>query len=611
MKRSGADPQQALAHHDYVTSGNLNLACERGDIKAVKLLLITKKYDVDWQNSRGVSPLIAACEHGHTEVVQFLLDKGANIDMPSKISGESALMCAIRGGHLAVVKHLLQKGGDTSIKDRLGNTPLLLACLLGNREIVESLLTYHADINALNLARRNPLISLMVAQNHFETDQKVQIEIGDEKAIIAQLLLDKGCIVNAQDNRGYTALNLACSNGYTESVKLLLDNDANVLHGVHLASFGGYTKIVKLLLDHGVEVNTHLQVPELGGGSPLHLACYQGHQETIRLLLDKGAEVNMQNVLGYSALIIASACGHEETVRLLVDKDADVNAQDSDGFSSLHVSSQKGHAEIVKFLMAKGARVNMQSCEGTTPLHLASQNGHTEVVKALLECINSMQASVKTSTEIDIQDTKGRTPLMMASSKGHLPVVNVLLSNLASKTIVSVNGKTKTAAAMAIDGGHLEVLSALESSDSAKRKEIAIESGESTGSVDAQVYPRPSQNTIMGTVRPIATVVPVTSATCLRQTTSELDINSLGEVLENLLPVSDHWKTLGVLLRCKEFTLNNIERREQREAMSCLREMLSDRLKMISPPLTWELIAKSVEQFDQQQAQIIRKNFCN
>ena len=65
---------------------------------------------------------------------------------------------------------------------------------------------------------------------------------------------------------------------------------------------------------------------------------------------------------------------------------------------------------------------------------------------------------------------------------------------------------------------------------------------------------------------------------------------------------------LGCLLECDEFILNSIER-EGSDAMSCLQKMLSNRLKKIDPPLSWELVAEAVEVLNPQQAQAIRQQY--
>ncbi|VDI16368.1 Hypothetical predicted protein [Mytilus galloprovincialis] len=66
-----------------------------------------------------------------------------------------------------------------------------------------------------------------------------------------------------KDNEGRSALHLACQNGHTE--------------------------VIKLLMDVGMNINDTTN----RGSTPLHLACFGGHYETVKFLLDlNGQELN-------------------------------------------------------------------------------------------------------------------------------------------------------------------------------------------------------------------------------------------------------------------------------------------------------------------------------
>ena len=71
---------------------NLIRAAWQGDISTVKALLV-KGTDVNAEDNRGTTALIAASAMGHSEVVKVLLDKNADVTVKNN-KGETALKLA-------------------------------------------------------------------------------------------------------------------------------------------------------------------------------------------------------------------------------------------------------------------------------------------------------------------------------------------------------------------------------------------------------------------------------------------------------------------------------------------------------------------------------------
>ncbi|MGB6064639.1 MAG: ankyrin repeat domain-containing protein [Desulfomonilaceae bacterium] len=70
---------------------------------------------------------------------------------------------------------------------------------------------------------------------------------------------------------------------------------------------------VQKVLDLGANVNSR----DDRGETALMVACFEGHAEIVGLLLKRGADVNAKTKYGYTALQAASANGHTEIVDLL------------------------------------------------------------------------------------------------------------------------------------------------------------------------------------------------------------------------------------------------------------------------------------------------------
>ena len=62
--------------------------------------------------------------------------------------------------------------------------------------------------------------------------------------------------------------------------------------------------------------------------TPLHLACLQGHTDVVRVLLEAGADVDARNSSLWTPLDCASAKGHVLCVNELLDYDSPLDPID-------------------------------------------------------------------------------------------------------------------------------------------------------------------------------------------------------------------------------------------------------------------------------------------
>jgi hypothetical protein len=81
----------------------------------------------------------------------------------------------------------------------------------------------------------------------------------------------------------FTPQYYACSNGHTDVVQILLENNCDIHDAINGACEGGYKDIVEILIKHNVDIN------QRGGfldTSPIVYACVYGHTDIVKLLLD-------------------------------------------------------------------------------------------------------------------------------------------------------------------------------------------------------------------------------------------------------------------------------------------------------------------------------------
>lgn len=88
----------------------LHVACEEGNITAVKELLMNSRVDVNAKNTDGQTPFYLACKKGRTEIVKMMLtQKRIDIDtITNKIT--TPLWISVNEGHKEVTDLLLMDG---------------------------------------------------------------------------------------------------------------------------------------------------------------------------------------------------------------------------------------------------------------------------------------------------------------------------------------------------------------------------------------------------------------------------------------------------------------------------------------------------------------------
>lgn len=131
------------------------------------------------------------------------------------------------------------------------------------------------------------------------------------------------------------------------------------------------------------------------GNSALMVASSKGYTEIVKLLIDNGADVNKRSCIGSTALYSALDSEEWGVIKnqslkivaLLINAGADVNVKDFHGSTPLSIAAARGYYNIVQLLLVNGANVNEREPgpfgSGSTALDMAEMGGHKNVMNLL------------------------------------------------------------------------------------------------------------------------------------------------------------------------------------------------------------------------------------
>ena len=383
---------------------------------------------VNAENNKCQTALWLACCDGQDTLVKILLDAGADPNITDKY-GDLSLHSAICGYCSKDTLHeLIDHGAHVNAANNNGETAILLAACGAQGETVRLLLIARADPNIANADGDTCLHGAVYADCSEE---------------ILQDLIVYGSDVNAVNKSGRTPLLLSCFFRQMDSVNVLLGagadptiSDEQDFSCLHAAVDGRCSKdTLQALIDHGA----HIDATRKDGTTALLAACRTGQSTSVMFLLDSGADVKLGKPDGNTCLHLA-VNGHcsKETTRKIIEQGLNVNASNSKGETALIVACRNAQMESVKVLLEHGANPNISDASGCSSL-LAAIHGNctNETLKEIIAC----------KVDLDAQDKNGRTALLLACIYRQQEAVQVLLEARSNTNIADNKGNSSLSAA--------------------------------------------------------------------------------------------------------------------------------------------------------------------
>eukprot|EP00727_Mastigamoeba_balamuthi_P005658 m51a1_g1711 hypothetical protein (1300) ;mRNA; f:530732-535140 len=412
------------------------------------------------------TPLVIACRNGYEAVVAELLHVGSAGEI-SPADSAAAFVFAAVGGHMRICEMLADVGTvcppvfKANVKEAIGKAALKalrkraekyrLARATTGAIGGEGAPTFNSGSNrTANIVRFGTLHLACIVGN---TD-------------VIGSLLRYGEDLEAESNDKYTGtlpllfplpLILACHYGHVDAVEILLSSGASPEHcmrttgdtPLHVAARTGNAAVAKLLLKWHTQ---HSPTNKLGQ-TPLQVACERGHAAVADCLVRSGASVDYVNVFGDTSLHLASRRGHAEVVSVIAECSSAVDARNVAGATPLFLAVQGGHVDAVNLLVAAGAAVDQcVESDGNCALHVACHLGSAEIISRLL-CGPDSNIYVKT------RNKSGATGLYIAAEMGHLEAVHRLIE--AGADVEEAAGNSLSPLIAATRAGHVAVAEAL------------------------------------------------------------------------------------------------------------------------------------------------------
>jgi serine/threonine-protein phosphatase 6 regulatory ankyrin repeat subunit A/serine/threonine-protein phosphatase 6 regulatory ankyrin repeat subunit B len=307
-------------------------------------LLIEHNIDINLQNQYGKTALHNAIYYGEPLIAKLLIDSNIDVNIVTK-QNYNALHYVTNNFDMTTFDLLLNTNIEINKQNNEGET--VLHCLIekSNIDAANKIIAYYgADPNIQNNKGNTALHHVA----HFCKD--------NVSTQIASTLINAGVNIDALNNNGKTALDLAIGKKNISLIKLFIANGTKINGTLH--TYFEYAEIIELLLDEGFDINTLDQ----NNNTVLHKAC-QFSIETTQLLLNRNIDINARNNKGQTALHIACEKKNIDIVKLLIDYNADIDALTNEGYTPLYIAHKymksSGSVEIFDFLVKVGANIGL------------------------------------------------------------------------------------------------------------------------------------------------------------------------------------------------------------------------------------------------------------
>ncbi len=398
---------ESLPQLDFTNDAKVSplmYAVRSKNLEAVKIVVESKKADVNFRGAKGMTALFHAVDVVAIDIVKFLVSDEAGADVNAQDDhGETALFKAVYKKQIEIVKILVRCGVNISHKNSDNRTAIYWAIAKKNvEEAIFLLEKAHEDLNVWNG---------VYEWSYMQTAARLGcLPVLKHLVDVARDDLDM------EDQEDQTAL--------------------------ILATIKGHTDIVKFLIEAGADINKR----DTGGESALFHAVSRKHLGIVKFLVDTGGvDITIRNVDDRTVMYFAITESTADLVKILVQKCTELKLTDEvePYTTALYLAVNKGRKDIVEFLLSqKDSGINIKGGDGETPLFKAVHKNRLDIVRSMASRCKDLDAN--------IMNNEYRTALHWAVAEGNLEMVRVLVKECkADVNIRCGKGNTKWTALQA------------------------------------------------------------------------------------------------------------------------------------------------------------------
>ena len=351
----------------------------------------------------------------HFAITQLPEEIQRNIDIPATdvnafdaITGLTPLMQAAIDSDYERTRILLAQGANPNIisanadRDNALNIAIFNGGKLGSLAVAQLLMEHGADVNAQNARGMAPI--------HF----MMQITNAENRWIILKDLMARGAHINITNEDGSTMLHITVTNLDYDWIDRLNTEYAQIINYTIKDKLGRTPLELALLrgltgdMDLGTQsVETSIRkrpryigddfdtkTTDIYGRNGLELAVMRDDMPFVTALVKAGADLGHQDGYGNTALHYAVLnLDPLKFVQYLINAKAPVNIANKDGiipiFNVFKITNRTLRNQVAKLLIDAGSPVTNRNGNGKTMIDLATAHNDSDLVNLLKQTIES------------------------------------------------------------------------------------------------------------------------------------------------------------------------------------------------------------------------------